>query len=432
MNIIRYPDREQWIELLRRPQNSADVAEEKVKNILQHVKAEGDHALRLFGLQFDHVELNDLSVSESELMQSSNEISADLRKSIRLAIENITRFHQSQIINEPRIETQPGVICWRKNLPIEKVGLYIPSGTAPLFSTVMMLAIPAKIAGCSEIILCTPPDRNGNIHPAILFTIRELGLKKVFKIGGAQAIAAMAYGTESIPKVDKVFGPGNSWVTLAKQLVSRDGVAIDMPAGPSEIAVIADASADPEFVAADLLSQAEHGIDSQVILATNNENLIEKVRSALERQLENLPRKAIAQQSLNNSRIFLMSDINETIDLINEYAPEHLILMTDNAEALAEKVINAGSVFIGAYSPEAAGDYASGTNHTLPTYGYARSYSGVSVDSFLRKVTFQSITEDGIRAIGAAVETMASAENLDAHKHAIAVRLAKIKNKECR
>lgn len=432
MNIIRYPDREQWIELLRRPQNSADVAEEKVKNILQHVKAEGDHALRLFGLQFDHVELNDLSVSESELMQSSNEISADLRKSIRLAIENITRFHQSQIINEPRIETQPGVICWRKNLPIEKVGLYIPSGTAPLFSTVMMLAIPAKIAGCSEIILCTPPDRNGNIHPAILFTIRELGLKKVFKIGGAQAIAAMAYGTESIPKVDKVFGPGNSWVTLAKQLVSRDGVAIDMPAGPSEIAVIADASADPEFVAADLLSQAEHGIDSQVILATNNENLIEKVRSALERQLENLPRKAIAQQSLNNSRIFLMSDINEAMDLINEYAPEHLILMTDNAEALAEKVINAGSVFIGAYSPEAAGDYASGTNHTLPTYGYARSHSGVSVDSFLRKVTFQSITEDGIRAIGAAVETMASAENLDAHKHAIAVRLAKIKNKECR
>lgn len=426
MEVIRYPNREQWTQLLQRPQNPAQVGEDKVLAILQAVRERGDNALREFGHRFDQVELNALTVSPEELQNAAREVSPKLRQAIQLAIENITRFHKTQLIEEPPVETSPGVICRRKNVAIERVGLYIPGGTAPLFSTVLMLAVPAQIAGCSEIVLCTPPDCDGNVNPAILYAARQLGLKKVFKVGGAQAIAAMAYGTESIPKVDKIFGPGNSWVTLAKQLIRRDTVAVDMPAGPSEVAVIADESADPEFVAADLLSQAEHGIDSQVILFAISGELIDDVATAVERQLKALPRKEIAQLALQNSRIFLLPDLEEAMAMANQYAPEHLILMTSNAEELAEKVINAGSVFIGAYTPESAGDYASGTNHTLPTYGYARSYSGISVDSFIKKITFQSISEKGLRSIGSAIATMATAEGLNAHKYAVSVRLAKL------
>jgi len=426
MEVIRYPNRKQWTQLLQRPQNPAQVGEDKVLAILQAVRERGDNALREFGHRFDQVELNALTVSPEELQNAAREVSPKLRQAIQLAIENITRFHKTQLIEEPPVETSPGVICRRKNVAIERVGLYIPGGTAPLFSTVLMLAVPAQIAGCSEIVLCTPPDCDGNVNPAILYAARQLGLKKVFKVGGAQAIAAMAYGTESIPKVDKIFGPGNSWVTLAKQLIRRDTVAVDMPAGPSEVAVIADESADPEFVAADLLSQAEHGIDSQVILFAISGELIDDVATAVERQLKALPRKEIAQLALQNSRIFLLPDLEEAMAMANQYAPEHLILMTSNAEELAEKVINAGSVFIGAYTPESAGDYASGTNHTLPTYGYARSYSGISVDSFIKKITFQSISEKGLRSIGSAIATMATAEGLNAHKYAVSVRLAKL------
>lgn len=426
MEVIRYPNREQWTQLLCRPQSPAQVGEDKVLAILQAVRERGDNALREFSRCFDQAELNALAVSPEELQNAVREVPPKLRQAIQLAIGNITLFHKNQLIEEPPVETSPGVICRRKNVAIERVGLYIPGGTAPLFSTVLMLAVPAQIAGCSEIVLCTPPDCDGNVNPVILYAARQLGLKKVFKVGGAQAIAAMAYGTESIPKVDKIFGPGNSWVTLAKQLVSRDTVAIDMPAGPSEVAVIADESADPEFVAADLLSQAEHGIDSQVILFTICETLIDNVTAAVERQLKALPRKKIAQQALQNSRIFLLSNLDEAMAMANQYAPEHLILMTSNAEELAEKVINAGSVFIGAFTPESAGDYASGTNHTLPTYGYARSYSGVSVDSFIKKITFQSISETGLHGIGPAIATMATAEGLNAHKYAVSVRLAKL------
>jgi histidinol dehydrogenase len=426
MEIIRYPNREQWTQLLQRPQNPAQVGEDKVLAILQAVRERGDNALREFGRRFDRVELKTLAVSPEELQNATRQVSPELRQAIQLAIENITRFHKTQLIEEPPVETSPGVICRRKNVAIERVGLYIPGGTAPLFSTVLMLAVPAQIAGCSEIVLCTPSDCDGNVNPVILYAARQLGLTKVFKVGGAQAIAAMAYGTESIPKVDKIFGPGNSWVTLAKQLVRRDTVAVDIPAGPSEVAVIADESADPEFVAADLLSQAEHGIDSQVILFAISGELIDDVTTAVERQLKALPRKEIAQLALQNSRIFLLPDLEEAMAMANQYAPEHLILMTSNAEELAEKVINAGSVFIGAYTPESAGDYASGTNHTLPTYGYARSYSGVSVDSFIKKITFQSISEKGLRSIGPAIATMATAEGLNAHKYAVSVRLAKL------
>jgi len=426
MEVIRYPNRKQWTQLLQRPQNPAQVGEDKVLAILQTVRERGDNALREFSRRFDRVELNALTVSPEELQNAAREVSPELRQAIQLAIKNITRFHKAQLIEEPPVETSLGVICRRKNVAIESVGLYIPGGTAPLFSTVLMLAVPAQIAGCSEIVLCTPPDLNGNVNPVILYAARQLGLKKVFKVGGAQAIAAMAYGTESIPKVDKIFGPGNSWVTLAKQLVSRDTVAVDIPAGPSEVAVIADESADPEFVAADLLSQAEHGIDSQVILFAISGELIDDVTTAVERQLKALPRKEIAQLALQNSRIFLLSDLEEAMAMANQYAPEHLILMTSNAEELAEKVINAGSVFIGVFTPESAGDYASGTNHTLPTYGYARSYSGVSVDSFIKKITFQSISEKGLRSIGPAIATMATAEGLNAHKYAVSVRLAKL------
>ncbi len=423
MQVYKYPKKCDWQEILQRPQNPAEADEDKVVSILREVRKNGDEALWEFSRIFDKVDLTELAVGVAEFESAVEKISDNLKNAIRLAIANIKKFHQSQVIQELVVETQPGVRCWRKSVAIEKVGLYIPGGTAPLFSTVLMLAIPAKIAGCSKIVLCTPPVKDGSINPMILYTAKELGLDKVYKIGGAQAIAAMAYGTASVPKVDKIFGPGNSWVTLAKQLVSRDGVAIDMPAGPSEVAVVADASADPDFVAIDLLSQAEHGIDSQVILVTNNLALIEKVQKSIQRQLENLSRKEIAWKALQNSRIILLKSDDEIMDLVNQYAPEHLILMAQNAEELSGKVVSAGSVFVGPYTPESAGDYASGTNHTLPTYGYARNYSGVSVDSFIKKITFQSITADGIQIIGPAIETMAAAEGLDAHRNAVSIRL---------
>ncbi|MCD6204352.1 MAG: histidinol dehydrogenase [Candidatus Marinimicrobia bacterium] len=423
MKIFQYPDKRDWPALIRRPQKAAEIAENSVVSIIETVRRKGDAALREFGRKFDRVKQTDFRVCRREFDDAEVQINDELKRAIRLAIENIGKFHAAQLAEEEIVETQPGVRCWRKSVAIEKVGLYIPGGTAPLFSTVLMLAIPAKIAGCSEIVLCTPPNEDGGVNPAILYTARELGLEKVFKLGGAQAVAAMAYGTESVPKVDKIFGPGNSWVTLAKQLVSRDGVAIDMPAGPSEVLVLADKNANPEFVAMDLLSQAEHGEDSQVILVTDSKTLAEKAGKTVQSQLKKLPRKEIAERSLQNSRVILLKDTSEMMDFANTYAPEHLIIMTENAAELSEKVINAGSVFIGAFTPESAGDYASGTNHTLPTYGYARNYSGVSVDSFIKKITFQTLTKTGLRNIGPAIESMAAAEGLDAHKNAVSIRL---------
>lgn len=364
-----------------------------------------------------------MEVLQSEISEADKLVPSDLQQAIRQAAANIRKFHASQIINEQKVETAPGVWCWRKNIPIQKVGLYIPGGTAPLFSTVLMLGIPATIAGCKEIILCTPADRNGKVHPAVLFAASEVGINRIYKTGGAQAIAAMAYGTATIPVVSKIFGPGNQFVTAAKQVVCTDGVAIDMPAGPSEVAVFADASANPDFIASDLLSQAEHGPDSQVILVTTDKQLAEKVKAAIRKQLETLPRKGIAEQALFNSTIVIMADAEKAMEFLNEYAPEHLILACENAEALAEKVINAGSVFLGHLSPESAGDYASGTNHTLPTNGYAKAYSGVSVMSFMKQVTFQQLTEEGLQSIGHAVVEMATAEGLEGHANAILIRL---------
>lgn len=431
MQLYKFPARSEWPELIRRPQKSAAIAEEQVRAILDAVRKNGDAALKRFIQKYENVALNDLRVAAEEFDAAADKVAAELKTAIRLAVDNITKFHKSQLTEEPVIETQPGVRCWRKSVPIERVGLYIPGGTAPLFSTVLMLAIPARIAGCTEIVLCTPAAEGGRINPVILYVAKELGVTQIFKIGGAQAVAAMAYGTESVPRVDKIFGPGNSWVTLAKQLVSRDGVAIDMPAGPSEVAVVADKTANPEFVAVDLLSQAEHGVDSQVLLVTNSKSLAAEVQTALRRQLPGLPRREIAEKALANSRIILLPDSAAMMAFVNEYAPEHLIIMTENAAELAEQVVNAGSVFIGAYTPESAGDYASGTNHTLPTYGYARSYSGVSVDSFVKKITFQSLSGSGLRAVGPAIESMAAAEGLDAHKNAVTIRLASL-NKESR
>jgi histidinol dehydrogenase len=361
------------------------------------------------------------------LAEAENHISPGLKKAIELASANIEKFHTAQKPEIRKVETMPGVICWQKPVAIEKVGLYIPGGTAPLFSTVLMLAIPARIAGCKEIVLCTPPGKNGKIHPAILFAAKFAGVKKVFKLGGVQAIGAMAYGTESVPKVHKIFGPGNQYVTAAKQLVSMNEVAIDMPAGPSEVMVVADETSNPAFVASDLLSQAEHGADSQVILVANSQDLIEQVKNEISRQLEKLPRKEFAKKSLENSVLIVMENEQETVDLINEYAPEHLILSTKNYTELAEKVTNGGSVFLGNFTPESTGDYASGTNHTLPTNGWARSYSGVNLDSFLKKITFQEISGDGLKSIGPAIEMMAAAEELEAHKNAVSLRLKEIK-----
>ncbi len=423
MNIIKYPKPNEWEEILKRPEIKSEDLFNRVQEILNTVKQQGDQALHHFNEQFDKVSLNSLSVSEEEIQNSSNKVPMELKEAIKTAHKNIYKFHSSQKTEEKKVETTKGVFCWRKSIPIEKVGFYVPGGTAPLYSTVLMLSIPAQIAGCKEMILCTPPNSNGEIEPAILYAAQLAGVSKIFKIGGAQAIAAMAYGTESIPKVYKIFGPGNQYVTAAKQLVSLKEVAIDMPAGPSEVAVLADQSANPAFVAADLLSQAEHGIDSQVILVTTDERLIPKVENEMDRQLQNLPRREMTKKTLENSKIILTHSIEEGMDIINAYAPEHLILEVENYNEVATQVVNAGSVFLGSYTPESAGDYASGTNHTLPTNGYAKAYSGVSLDSFVRKTTFQEITPEGLRNIGPTVETLAKNELLEAHKQAVTIRL---------
>lgn len=423
MNIIRYPERLEWNFLLKRSALQTESLRETVCEILEKVRTQGDRAVIGYEEQFDKVKLNSLEVTEKEFEEAEKEVDIKLKAAIMQALNNIQTFHSSQKFESKKIETLPGVTCWQKAVAIEKVGLYVPGGTAPLFSTVLMLAAPAQIAGCKEIILCTPPDREGKIHPAILYAARVAGVKRVFKAGGVQAIGAMAYGTSSIPKVYKIFGPGNQYVTVAKQQVALRDVAIDMPAGPSEVAVLADETANPTFVASDLLSQAEHGADSQAILITTSETLIDKVAAEVDRQLSELPRKSLAEKSLQSSKLILVRNMQEAIDMINEYAPEHLIIETKDYTDIAEKIINAGSVFLGSYSPESAGDYASGTNHTLPTNGYAKAYSGVSLDSFIRKITFQEITREGIATIGPAIQVMAANEHLDAHKNAITVRL---------
>lgn len=415
-----------WEELTKRPSLEQSILAESVRTIMQDVERNGDTALFRYTQLLDGCNLQALEVSPSELENAN--ISEDLAKAIDLAYKNIATFHKSQLIDEPKIEMTPGVTCWRKSVAIEKVGLYIPGGSAPLFSTILMLGIPAKIAGCKEIIICTPPDKNGRINPAILYTAKRVGITKIFKVGGAQAIAAMAVGTESIPAVSKIFGPGNQYVTKAKELALEKGVGIDMPAGPSELLIIADKSANPVFIAADLLSQAEHGADSQVVLISDDLNIIEATAKEIDKQLERLPRKEIAQQALKNSLSITFENIDTCLEFSNAYAPEHLILNTANANRLAENVINAGSVFIGNYSCESAGDYASGTNHTLPTNGFAKNYSGVSIDSFVRKITYQEITPNGMRALGPAIELMAEAEELQGHKNAVSVRLKELNN----
>ena len=426
MKHIKYPSREQWTDILKRPALNTESLFDTVRGIINRVRAEGDAAVIEYEATFDKAILTSLAVTEAELEEGVALVSEELKAAISLAKKNIETFHASQRFVGHKVETMEGVICWQKAVGIEKVGLYIPGGTAPLFSTVLMLAVPAKIAGCKEIVLCTPPDKNGKIHPAILFAAQMAGVSKIFKAGGVQAIAAMAYGTESVPKVYKIFGPGNQYVTAAKQLVSLRDVAIDMPAGPSEVEVLADDSANPVFVAADLLSQAEHGVDSQAVLITTSEKLQGDVMKEVERQLAELPRREIAEKSLANSKLILVKDMDEALELTNEYAPEHLIIETENYREIAERVINAGSVFLGSFSPESAGDYASGTNHTLPTNGYAKAYSGVSLDSFIRKITFQEIRPEGMKAIGPAIEIMAANEQLDAHKNAVSVRLRDI------
>ena len=426
MKQIKYPSREQWTDILKRPALNTESLFDTVRGIINRVRAEGDAAVIEYEATFDKAILTSLAVTEAELEEGVALVSEELKAAISLAKKNIETFHASQRFVGHKVETMEGVICWQKAVGIEKVGLYIPGGTAPLFSTVLMLAVPAKIAGCKEIVLCTPPDKNGKIHPAILFAAQMAGVSKIFKAGGVQAIAAMAYGTESVPKVYKIFGPGNQYVTAAKQLVSLRDVAIDMPAGPSEVEVLADDSANPVFVAADLLSQAEHGVDSQAVLITTSEKLQGDVMKEVERQLAELPRREIAEKSLANSKLILVKDMDEALELTNEYAPEHLIIETENYREIAERVINAGSVFLGSFSPESAGDYASVTNHTLPTNGYAKAYSGVSLDSFIRKITFQEIRPEGMKAIGPAIEIMAANEQLDAHKNAVSVRLRDI------
>lgn len=427
MNIIINPDKSQWTELLKRPVMNTENLFDTVRAIIDRVKAEGDRAVLEYEEKFDKAALAALAVTEAEQEEVETLVSEELKKAIRLAKQNIETFHAAQRFEGRRVETQPGVTCWQKAVAIEKVGLYIPGGTAPLFSTVLMLAVPAKIAGCREIVLCTPPGKDGKVHPAVLFAAKVAGVSRIFKAGGVQAIAAMAYGTESIPKVYKIFGPGNQYVTAAKQLVSLRDVAIDMPAGPSEVEVLADGTANPAFVAADLLSQAEHGVDSQAMLVTTSPELLQAVKKEVERQLALLPRKEIAEKSLANSKLIAVRDMEEAIELTNSYAPEHLIIETADYMSVAGRIVNAGSVFLGSLTPESAGDYASGTNHTLPTNGYAKAYSGVSLDSFIRKITFQEITPEGILAIGSAIEEMAANEHLDAHKNAVTVRLGKLK-----
>jgi histidinol dehydrogenase len=431
MKVYNNPNREKWRNIIARPVMDTKSLQDKVKTILQDVKTNGDEAVKKYTLQFDGAPTNKVSVNAGEIKEASQLISPALKKAIETAAANIRCFHEKQLLPPEIIETMPGVKCWRNSVGIEKVGLYIPGGTAPLFSTVLMLGIPAKLAGCKEIILCTPPAPistrwrgvRGEAHPVILFAAQLVGITKIFKVGGAQAIAAMAYGTETIPAVYKIFGPGNQYVNCAKQLVQLDGIAIDMPAGPSEVCVIADESSDPAFVAADLLSQAEHGADSQVLLVCDDEMIEKNVSEEIEKQIQNLQRRDIIEQVLRNSNAVILRSINEAIELINEYAPEHLIIACKEAEAIADRIVNAGSVFLGNYSPESAGDYASGTNHTLPTNGFAKSYSGVSVDSFVKKITYQQITKQGLHQIGNAVKQMAAAEGLEAHKNAISIRL---------
>lgn len=423
MNIVTYPDRADWNALLKRPELNTESLRETVREILGRVRTEGDKAVMEYEKKFDKVELHSLAVTEEEFKEAEKAVSIELKAAIMLAHKNIHTFHAAQKFEGKKVAALPGVTCWQKAVAIEKVGLYVPGGTAPLFSTVLMLATPARIAGCKEIVLCSPPGRDGKIHPAILYAAQVAGVSKVFKAGGVQAIGAMAYGTTSVPKVYKIFGPGNQYVTAAKQQVSLRDVAIDMPAGPSEVAVLADETANPAFVASDLLSQAEHGVDSQVILVTTSSELLQRVQQEVARQLEQLPRKQIAAKSLESSRLVLVKDMEEAVAMVNEYAPEHLIVETKDYMQIADRVVNAGSVFLGPYSPESAGDYASGTNHTLPTNGYAKAYSGVSLDSFIRKITFQEITSEGIATIGPAIEVLAANEYLDAHKNAVSLRL---------
>ncbi len=422
MNIYRYPKKEEWKEITERPHLDVSQLNKTVENVLADIKANGDAAVKHYEQLFDHVNLESLAVSEVEMQEAEKMVGDELRHALELAHDNISKFHSSQAFESRRIETSKGVVCWQKSIAIEKVGLYIPGGTAPLFSTVLMLATPAKIAGCKDIVLCTPPDRQGKVNPAILVAARIAGVSQIFKAGGVQAIGAMAYGTESIPKVYKIFGPGNQYVMAAKQQVSLHDVAIDMPAGPSEVCVIADDTSRADFVAADLLSQAEHGIDSQVILISLSEQFIKLVQDEIEKQLALLPRKEMAAKALENSKLILVKDADEAMALSNAYAPEHLIIATENYNELSEKVINAGSVFLGKYACESAGDYASGTNHTLPTHGYALAYNGVNLDSYNRKVTFQHLNEEGIRTIGKAVELMAENEQLEAHANAMRLR----------
>jgi histidinol dehydrogenase len=423
MQIIKYPDKKDWSNILQRPSFDSSSLEETVKNILHEVKVAGDEAVKTFTLQFDKAVIKDLQVTDEEIEEAEKILPGKLKQAITKAKNNIEKFHAAQLKGPEFVEILPGIQCWRKTVAIEKVGLYIPGGTAPLFSTILMLGVPAKLAGCRQIVLCSPPDTEGKLNPAILFTAKLVGITKIFRVGGVQAIAAMAYGTESVPKVSKIFGPGNQYVTCAKQLLQKEGVAIDLPAGPSEVAVYADETAHPAFVAADLLSQAEHGVDSQVLLITTRSLLIDEVIKKLDTQLVQLPRKGIAIKALENSRIILVKTETEAIELLNEYAPEHLILACSNADDLAEKIINAGSVFLGNYSPESAGDYATGTNHTLPTNGYAKAYSGVSVDSFVKKITFQKLSEEGLKGIGGVVELMAEAEGMIAHRNAVSIRI---------
>ena len=423
MEVIKYPEKDRWQDILKRPFYTAGSINKTVSEILKNVKDFGDRALIEYSYKFDGVRLNSFLVSGEELERAESNVDEKLKEAIQFAKSNIEKFHSEQKQDKKIIITEKGVECWQRSVPVEKIGLYIPGGTAPLFSTVLMLAVPAKIAGCNEIILCTPPDKKGDINPVILYTAHLTGIGKIFKIGGAQAVAAMAYGTESVPKVYKIFGPGNQYVTEAKQQVSMEQVAIDLPAGPSEVAVMADHTAIAEYVASDLLSQAEHGTDSQVILATTDEKLIEDVIKELEVQINVLPRKDIARQSLKNSKILLLKNSGEMVNIINAYAPEHLIICTEDADSIAEKIVNAGSVFIGNYTPESAGDYVSGTNHTLPTNGYAKVYNGLNLDNYVKKITFQKITREGLKEIAQAIEIMAEAEDMTAHRNAVRIRI---------
>ena len=426
MEVIKYPSKADWPSLVKRPALDVTTLFDTVRTVLNEVRSEGDTAVKRYEEKFDKVTLSGLQVSEEEIKEARELVSEDLKQAIRTAKANIEKFHASQRFTGQKVETTSGVTCWQKAVAIEKVGLYIPGGTAPLFSTVLMLAVPAHIAGCKEIVLCTPPNREGKVHPAILFAAETAGVSKIFKAGGIQAIAAMAYGTESVPKVYKIFGPGNQYVTAAKQLVSLKDVAIDMPAGPSEVEVIADGTANPDFIAADFLSQAEHGADSQAMLVTSAESIVSPVVDAIQQQLSELSCKDITAKALEHSRIIVLKDEQEVIAFTNMYAPEHLIIQTENCAHIAEQIENAGSVFMGPYTPESAGDYASGTNHTLPTNGYAKAYSGVNLDSFIKKITFQEITAEGIKNLGGTIQTMAGNEQLDAHRNAVTIRLKTI------